>query len=197
MLKNLAVLVAFSVAGVAATDLHLNNLAFNTPCLKYNELRNAGHMDIGVLLVVKDERVRAATSEALNRWSQVIDMTWHEDRTSTCALTIVEAPVAGFRYYSGDRLVTNIPPRTARAQLPQNADTFKGIVFVNTARLLSLDKYWMADAMQHELGHLFGYNSHSDNPRSIMYWNVTGDNQKLQKEDVKVIARYHKTVLHF
>lgn len=187
-------LVTFGVTCVAAADLHLKDLAFNTPCMNYNELRSTGHMDIGVLLVVQDERVRAAASEALNRWSHAIDMTWNEDRTSTCALTIVEAPAAGFRYYSGDRLVTNIPPLTARAQLPQKAGTFRGIVFVNKARLLSLDKYWMADAMQHELGHLFGYDSHSDNPRSIMYWNVTGDNQKLQKEDLKIIGSYHKTV---
>ena len=197
MLKNLAVLVAFSVAGVTATDLHLKNLTFNTPCRNYNELRNTGHMSIGVLLLIENQRMRAATGEALNRWSRLIDMEWHEDRTSTCALTIVEAPEAGFKYYSGDRLIANIAPRTARAQLPQNAGTFKGIIFVNTARLLSLDKYWMADAVQHEIGHLLGYNSHSDNPRSIMYWNVTGDNQKLQKEDLKVIGRYHKRRLSY
>lgn len=187
-------LVSFSMICVAATDLHLKDLAFKTPCMNYNELRSSGHMEVGVLLVIQDERVRAAASEALNRWSHAIDMTWEEDRTSSCALTIVEAPAAGFRYYSGDRLIPDIPALTARAQVPQNTRTFRGIVFVNKTRLLSLDKYWMADALEHEVGHLFGYNSHSANPRSIMYWNVTGDNQKLQKEDLKIVGSYHKLV---
>lgn len=155
-----------------------NNWGGNfTPCERHSELLRWDSMSLGVKMSTLDRKAEDEFEAALNFWSKIIDMTWHKDETSSCAIQLVEGTHA---------ILTGSV--VARSQFPQ-WDNFQGwIAFDPHAPLTKPEMYAVA---VHEIGHLLGL-KHNPNPRSVMYYLNLEGQEIVDQWDLKQLAIHHK-----
>ena len=94
---------------------------------------------------------------ALDFWSKVLDLEWHEDNSRTCSLEIADGKRELFE--------PEIDTMAARSQFPDRR-AFQGWIAFNPAITLSKTELYRISV--HEIGHVLGLH-HNLDVRSLMY----------------------------
>lgn len=147
------------------------------PCTGSSELLKYQGMDITVRIVTANPVLAAEFRSAMNFWSTVIDMRWHESRTMFCALELLDGDAHLFE----DSTV-------AKSQSSERAGFQGWIAFNPKAPLTRQELFFTA---VHEIGHLLGL-SHNPNTASVMYYTNRDDSNVLDAADILSLANRHK-----
>ena len=124
-----------------------------TACNQHYELLKHDSMDLGVKFSTSNAELEQQFRQALSFWSEVLDMRWHEDDSSSCSIQLVDG-------------TPEILKRTivARSQFT-DWDNFQGwIAFHPSAQLNRTELYLTA---VHEIGHMLGL-KHNPSAKSVM-----------------------------
>lgn len=138
-------------------------------CENAAALRWSRHLQLGVRFSTHDPRIVEQMSRALDRWSEITDMSWHRDDGQTCSIDIEDG-----KFIGEDEIAE------ARAQ--------DGSVTFASVGELTAEEVFIAAF--HEIGHLLGL-QHNPSPRSVMYWiDIRGD-EVLDGSDMRALATMH------
>lgn len=148
-----------------------------TSCNRHSELLKQDSMDIGVKFSTSNPGLEQQFRRALTFWSVILDMRWHEDDTSSCALQLVDG--------TPEILKRSI---VARSQFTDWADFQGWIAFNPTAPLNDTELYLTA---VHEIGHMLGL-KHNPSARSVMYYLDLEGPEYLDASDLALLATRHK-----
>jgi hypothetical protein len=147
------------------------------PCAGHSELLKHGPMNLGVRFSTSRLQLRREFKRAMIFWSRVVEMSWHEDRTSSCALQLVDGT---------PKILKNAI--IARSQFTE-WENFQGwIAFDPRAPLTKAEMYLTA---VHEIGHLLGL-KHNPSAKSIMYYLDLEGPEVLDAHDISELATHHK-----
>lgn len=174
----IAVLLPVLTLPVSFADQRTANWAGDfSPCNQRLELLKHESMDLGVKISTSNPLLAREFTSALNFWSRVLDMQWHEEQSNSCAMQLVDGTPAILR----NSIV-------ARSQFTE-WDNFQGwIAFNPQAPLSALELYFTA---VHEIGHIFGL-KHNPSARSVMYYLDLDGNEVLDPVDLTSLASRHK-----
>jgi hypothetical protein len=150
-------------------------------CNQRAELLKKDAMDLGVKFSTSNPVLEEQFRRALDFWSEVIDMRWHEDKTDSCALQLVDG--------TPDILKRTI---VARSQFTDWTNFQGWIAFDPKAPLNSLELYLTA---VHEIGHMLGL-KHNPDSRSVMYYLDLEGPEYLDVSDITLLASRHKMKPH-
>lgn len=164
--------------------LSLVVLLFSTParsggehCRCYAELRKSGHMELGVRFDAVNPILREQFGHAMDFWAGVLDMDWHPDNTSNCAIRVTEGPPEDFAL---DDL--------AQADSLE-LETFSGEISFNPAVSMESSELYLISI--HEIGHLLGL-EHNPSAMSVMYSLEVEGPERLDGTDIAALAARHK-----
>jgi hypothetical protein len=150
------------------------------PCLNSRELSKTGHMSVGIRYDVSDRLVIQQFHRAFDFWAQFLDSDFHEDRSTSCAIAIVDGTKAVLLHNS---------TIVARAQLPDRLH-FQGWIAVDPRASTYLAPDEAIAIWIHEIGHLLGL-KHNPSPSSVMFPIDVDGSSKLDAEDLRAIASRH------
>ena len=152
-----------------------------TACNQHAELLKREAMDLGVKFSTSNPELDQQFRQALSFWSEVLDMAWHEDDSSSCSLQVVDG--------TPEILKLTI---VARSQFT-DWDDFQGwIAFNPKVRLNRTELYLTA---VHEIGHMLGL-KHNPNARSVMYYLDLEGQEYLDPSDLAFLSSRHKMRSH-
>jgi hypothetical protein len=134
-------------------------------------------MDVAVRIATANPVLAAEFRSAMNFWSTVIDMRWHESRTMFCAIELVDGDAQLFE----DSTV-------AKSQFSERA-AFQGWIAFNPRAPLTRKELFFTAV--HEIGHLLGL-PHNPNTASVMYYTNRDGSNVLDAADILSLANRHK-----
>lgn len=147
------------------------------PCLAHSELLKSSPMDLGVRFSAGNPLVNRQFRRAMDFWARVLDMAWHEDQTTACALQVVDGTPTILQHSV-----------VARSQFTDWANFQGWIAFDSRAPLTKTETFLTA---VHELGHTFGL-KHNPSAKSVMYYIDLEGPEVLDREDMTALAQRHK-----
>jgi hypothetical protein len=157
-----------------------NWTAPDTTCKQHAELLKRDHMELGARIDTANPVLATQFRRALNFWTTVVDMHWHEENSNACSLQLIDPqpgyPEMGF---------------AAQAQNPKSSD-FQGWIQFNPG--LPLTETEMYYYSVHEIGHLLGL-GHNPSHRSAMYFQDAPGPERLDSTDLIALAATHKLIL--
>lgn len=174
-LSLLALLAAPS--GFPADPPQINWTGNFAPCDSHSELLKRDSMRLGVKLSSSNPVVAGEFKRAMNFWSRIIDMSWYEDRTSSCAVELVDGT---------PEILKNAV--VARAQFAEWQNFEGWVAFDPRAPLTKTEMYLTAI---HEIGHMLGLR-HNPNPNSVMYYIDLEGTEVLDSNDLSALALHHR-----
>jgi Matrixin len=154
-----------------------SSTAPHSNCDRHAELLKGDHMVLGARIDTANPVLAKQFRRALDFWTSVLDLEWHEENSIACSLQLTDAP-NGF-------LDTSI---AAQAQDPQSADFQGWIEFDAAAALTETEMYYYS---VHEIGHLLGL-GHNPSHRSVMYFKDAPGPERLDTTDLMALATIHK-----
>ena len=146
-------------------------------CRCYTELRKSGHMELGVRFDSVSPILREQFAHAMDFWAGVLDMDWHADNTSNCAIRVTEGPPENFALDD-----------IAQADSIE-LDTFGGEISFNPTVSMEPSELYLISI--HEIGHLFGLD-HNPSAMSVMYFLEVEGPERLDETDIAALAMHHK-----
>jgi len=173
---RISLLFLFSINMRAASSW----TAPNTICNQHAELLKRDHMELGARIDTANPVLATQFRRALNFWTTVLDMHWHEENSNACSLQLTDAQ-GGFPEIS----------LAAQAQDPRSSN-FQGSIQFNTG--LTLTETEMYYYSVHEIGHLLGL-GHNPSHRSVMYFQDARGPERLDSTDLIALATTHKLIL--
>jgi hypothetical protein len=150
-------------------------------CNQRGELMKRDAMDIGVRFSTSNPVLEQQFRQALSFWSQVVELKWHEDDSSSCSIQLVDG--------TPDILKRSI---VARSQFT-DWDNFQGWIAFNPAVQLSRVELYLTAV--HEIGHMLGL-KHNPNARSVMYYLDLEGQEYLDATDLALLATRHRLRPH-
>lgn len=172
----LGVLGLFVLAARPGVAQSLNWTGDFASCDHHSDLLSRGPISIGVKFSTSNHIIEEEFKKALDFWSGIIEMEWHEDDTSTCAMNVVDG--------TPDILTKSV---IARSQFPEWGNFEGWIAFDPTAPLSDFEIYVTA---VHEIGHMLGL-KHNPRASSIMYFLDLEGPEVLDKKDLLSLAEHH------
>jgi len=152
-----------------------------SPCNQRGELLKHDSMDLGVKFATSNSELERQFRQALTFWSEVIDMKWHEDDSSSCSIQLVDG--------TPDILKRTI---VARSQFT-DWENFQGWIAFNPSAQLSRMEFYLTAV--HEIGHMLGL-KHNPNARSVMYYLDLEGQEYLDATDLALLASRHRLRPH-
>lgn len=149
-------------------------------CARHTELLKHGPMDIGVRFATANPVLAAEFKSAMDFWSKVIDMTWHEEDTDNCAMELGDG-VSNLFVAAPNNMV-------ARSQFPDRSGFYGWIAFNPRLRMSHEELYRIS---VHEIGHVLGL-QHSSHVRSLMYAIDLDCSNLLDPTDLSALATRHQ-----
>jgi hypothetical protein len=176
----LIIFLATSIAQGASPDR--NWTGPYSPCRKHDGLLSRDHMDLGVRISTSNLVLAQQFERAMNFWSEILDMTWHEVDSEDCSVQLLDGTPELFTANEGFACAT------ARSQLPDRRG-FQGWIAFNPA-MDSTTEQMFRDSV-HEIGHLFGL-PHNPSISSVMFFDDFGQGSSLDFADLQALAVMHK-----
>jgi hypothetical protein len=139
-------------------------------------------MDLGVRVSTSNAVLEREFKRAMDFWSQVLDIDWHEVASEDCSIQLVDGTPQVFAFDGGCACAT------ARSQFPGKPG-FQGLVAFNPM-LASTPGEMFRDSV-HEIGHLFGLR-HNPDISSVMFFFDFGQDASLEITDLKALAAMHR-----
>jgi hypothetical protein len=174
------VLVFVGVCTVLKGEPAANWTAHYPTCGRHAEVLKRGPMNLGIRLATSNPALAEEFKSALNFWSTVLDLAWHEDNSKNCSIELVD----------GQRDLFEPEPENmaARSQFPDRLG-FQGWIVFNPAVPLSRAELYRISV--HEIGHMLGLR-HSLNTLSLMYGLDLDCSEFLDTQDLASLAARHK-----
>jgi hypothetical protein len=147
------------------------------PCSRHSELFKYGPMSLGVKFSTSNRAIEREFKKAMDFWSGVIEMEWHEDDSSACSINVVDG--------TPDILTNSV---IARSQFPE-WENFEGWIAFDPHAPLS--KFEMYVTAVHEIGHMLGL-KHNPSASSIMYFLDLEGPEVLDNRDLVSLAEHHQ-----
>ena len=146
-------------------------------CTQHAELLKHDYMDIGVRFSTSNTDLEQQFRQALSFWSEVLDMSWHEDASDNCSIQLVEG-------------TPEILKRTivARSQFT-DWDNFQGWIAFNPTVQLNRNELYLTAV--HEIGHMLGL-KHNPSAKSVMFYLDLEGQEYLDTSDLALLASHHK-----
>ncbi len=138
-------------------------------CQNASVLRSSRHLELGVRFSTHDPRIIQQASRALERWSEIVDLSWHRDDSDNCSIDIKADTFA-----EEDEVAES------------NAEE-GSIIFASDAELTAKQLFVTAF---HEIGHLLGL-QHNPSAHSVMYWIDFRGDEVLDNSDMHALATIH------
>jgi len=145
-------------------------------CDGHAEVLKHAPMDLGVRFSTSNPKLISEFGRAMQFWSGVLEMSWHEENSSACSILVVDGDLSLF-----------LPAEAARAQFP-GTPVFQGWIAFNPKVSLAADELYLTAI--HEVGHLLGLR-HSTNASSIMYFLALDGPVFLDSADLALLAARH------
>jgi hypothetical protein len=146
------------------------------PCTASLELLKYKSMNLGVRLATSNPDLAAQFQSALNFWATVIDMRWHVERTSLCAVELLDGESQLF-----------LDSTVAKSHLAERSG-FQGWIAFNSKAPLTRGELFLTAV--HEIGHLLGL-SHNPDTDSVMYYTNREESDLLDAADLLSLAAHH------
>jgi hypothetical protein len=147
------------------------------PCHRRFELLKREPMSLGVKISTSNPMLAREFRQAMDFWSRVLEMNWHEDDSDSCAVQLVDGTSA--------ILKTSI---VARSQFTE-WDNFQGWIAFNPRAPLSNTEMYLTAV--HEIGHMLGL-KHNPSTHSVMYYLDLEGSEVLDQADLTTLAGRHK-----
>jgi hypothetical protein len=171
-------LFALALPGFAEITPQPNWTGKYAPCNRNSELLRAGHMNLGIRISTSNAALAAQFERALDFWSSVVDLEWHNEDSQDCSIHLVDGTPALFDWCACT---------SARSQLPDRP-LFQGLVAFNPQMTLSKDEMFLDSV--HEIGHLLGL-SHNSSESSIMFYFGLSKFEWVESSDLNVLSSKH------
>jgi hypothetical protein len=168
----------FLCFGLAEAQPAANWTSNCPPCRTRGELLKKGHMELGVRVATANPYLAEQFRRAMDSWSRILDLDWHEENTENCAMQVIDG---GPELFRASAVV-------ARAQLPDRL-RFQGSIAFNPETELSASDLYRVSV--HEIGHMLGL-QHSSNAMSVMYGLDLEGLEWLYPADLADLAKHHK-----
>ena len=152
------------------------------PCTLHADLLKREHVDLAVRISTSNRDLARQFRRAMDFWSGVLDIDWHEVVSEVCSIQLVDGTPEVFSF--GGACTCAV----ARSQFPDESD-FQGWIAFNPI-LESSPEEMFRDAV-HEIGHLFGLH-HNPDVSSVMFFSDFGQDVSLDSADLKALAAQHK-----
>jgi len=175
----IALFLAFAaVVPVSFADQRTTNwIGDFSPCEQRSQLLRREPMNLGVKISTSNPALGREFREAMDFWSQVLDMRWHEDASATCAVQLVDGTPSILK-----RSIV------ARSQFT-DWDNFQGWIAFNPTAPLTREEMFLTAV--HEIGHMFGL-KHNPSSRSVMYYLDLEGSEVLDSQDLSTLASRHR-----
>ena len=170
----------FTWLGVANAETPSNWTAKFAPCDRHADLLSRGPLSIGVRFATSHPDLAAQFKLAMDFWSKILDLEWHEDDSQTCSLEVADGKRELFE--------PETDTMAARSQFPDRL-AFQGWIAFNSAIKLSKTELYRISV--HEIGHVLGLH-HNLDVRSLMYSLDLDCSDSLDAADFKTLAAHHK-----
>ncbi len=151
------------------------------PCNRYPDLLKHEHVDLGVKISTSNAVLARQFALALEFWTGVLDLEWHEEDSPDCSIQLVDGTSDLFNAGACECLA-------ARSHIPERPG-FQGWVAFNPGSKLT--EYEMFTISVHEIGHLLGL-PHNPSGSSVMFFMALDDSVSLNSADLDALAGRHK-----
>jgi hypothetical protein len=181
LLRLLIVWILIPLTSSFADQRTVNWTGPYTACNQRAELLKHDAMDLGVKFSTSNSELEQEFRQALRFWADVLDMTWHEDDTSSCSIQLVDGTPEILRHTI-----------VARSQFT-DWDNFQGWIAFNPKVQLNRTELYLTAV--HEIGHMLGL-KHNPNAGSVMYYLDLEGQEYLDSADLALLATRHKMRFH-
>lgn len=148
------------------------------PCERHSDVQQGQHADLAVRLSTSNASLAHQFRRALEFWSRIVDLDFHETDTTGCSIELLDGAPDLFASSGA----------AARSQYPDRQG-FEGWVAFNPA--IHLSEREMFAISVHEIGHLLGL-PHNPNSASVMFFLELDDAMVVDSADLATLARKHK-----
>jgi hypothetical protein len=152
------------------------------PCNRHSDLLSREHLDLGVRISTSNMALARQFARAMDFWTGVLDLDWHEVDSQNCALQVVDGTPEIFDSASRCECLT------ARSQFPDRPG-FQGWIAFNPGFKFTKEEMFLDSV--HEIGHLFGL-PHNPSDLSVMYFDELDKSATLDSADLDALAARHR-----